>query len=145
MAFKRNIDRFPIPPNDANVYNVVCHFCIVGCGYHAISWPVDRQGGTRPNENIFGVDLAQHAERVIRLGRDAKIPDKDIVSVIASSVLMDAYPPSMHGKSFCGGRKPTDTPCSFRTWSAVSHPVPLLLLVCLLPRTRICFCSRKSL
>jgi arsenite oxidase large subunit len=59
MAFKRNIDRFPIPPNDANVYNVVCHFCIVGCGYHAISWPVDRQGGTQPNENIFGVDLAQ--------------------------------------------------------------------------------------
>jgi arsenite oxidase large subunit len=59
MAFKRNIDRFPIPPNDATVHNVVCHFCIVGCGYHAISWPVDRQGGTRPDENIFGVDLAQ--------------------------------------------------------------------------------------
>src|SRR5258708_4510391 len=59
MAYKRNIDRLPIPPKDARVQNVVCHFCIVGCGYHAISWPVNRQGGTSPGENIFGVDLAQ--------------------------------------------------------------------------------------
>ncbi len=58
MAYKRNIGRLPIPPKDATVQNVVCHFCIVGCGYHAISWPVNRQGGTRPEENIFGVDLA---------------------------------------------------------------------------------------
>jgi arsenite oxidase large subunit len=59
MAYKRNIDRLPIPPKDAKVQNVVCHHCIVGCGYHALSWPVDRQGGLRPNENIFGADLTQ--------------------------------------------------------------------------------------
>ena len=47
MAYKRNIDRLPIPPKDAKVHNVVCHYCIVGCGYHAISWHVDRQGGAR--------------------------------------------------------------------------------------------------
>jgi arsenite oxidase large subunit len=59
MAYKRNIDRLPIPPKDAKVQNVVCHHCIVGCGYQALSWPVDRQGGMRPNENIFGADLTQ--------------------------------------------------------------------------------------
>jgi len=59
MAFKRNIDRLPIPPRDAKVHNVTCHFCIVGCGYKAYSWPVGGQGGTAPNQNAFGVNLAQ--------------------------------------------------------------------------------------
>ena len=59
MAYKRNIDRLPIPPTDARVQNVVCHFCIVGCGYHAISWPVDRQGGPQPSQNLFGADLTR--------------------------------------------------------------------------------------
>ncbi len=44
MAFKRNIDRLPIPPKNARVQTVVCHYCIVGCGYKAISWPIDQQG-----------------------------------------------------------------------------------------------------
>ena len=59
MAFKRNIDRLPIIPADATVHNVICQFCIVGCGYHAYSWPVNKQGGTAPDQNIFGVDLSQ--------------------------------------------------------------------------------------
>ncbi len=59
MAYKRNIDRLPIPPKDAKVQNVVCHYCIVGCGYHALSWPVDRQGGMPEAENAFGADLTQ--------------------------------------------------------------------------------------
>ncbi len=59
MAYKRNIDRLPIPPKDAKVQNAVCQFCIVGCGYHALTWPVDRQGGMAPDENAFGVDLVQ--------------------------------------------------------------------------------------
>ena len=58
MAYKRNIDRLPIPPRDAKVHNVVCHYCIVGCGYKSYSWPANRQGGTAPGENAFGVDLA---------------------------------------------------------------------------------------
>ena len=62
MAFKRNIDRLPIIPADATVHNVVCQFCIVGCGYHAYSWPVNKQGGTAPDQNIFGVDLSQQQE-----------------------------------------------------------------------------------
>jgi arsenite oxidase large subunit len=59
MAFKRNIDRLPIVPANAKKQNVVCHYCIVGCGYHAYSWPVNQQGGTSPSENAFGADLTK--------------------------------------------------------------------------------------
>ncbi|RKQ73357.1 arsenate reductase (azurin) large subunit [Oceanibaculum indicum] len=59
MAYKRNIDRLPIVPADAKEHNVVCHYCIVGCGYKAYSWDVNRQGGTQPDRNKFGVDLSK--------------------------------------------------------------------------------------
>lgn len=59
MAYKREIDRLPIIPADADEHNVVCHYCIVGCGYKAYSWPLNRQGGTAPDQNKFGVDLSQ--------------------------------------------------------------------------------------
>ncbi len=59
MAYKRNIDRLPIPPKDAKVHNVTCPFCIVGCGYHAYTWDVNKQGGTAPDQNAFGADLSQ--------------------------------------------------------------------------------------
>src|SRR6266851_5167901 len=62
MTYKRNIDRLPIPPKDAKVQNVTCPFCIVGCGYKAISWDVNRQGGVKPNENLFGVDLSKQQD-----------------------------------------------------------------------------------
>jgi arsenite oxidase large subunit len=59
MAFKRQIDRLPIVPVDAKVHNVTCHFCIVGCGYHAYTWPVNKQGGTDPTQNVFKTDLSK--------------------------------------------------------------------------------------
>jgi arsenite oxidase large subunit len=59
MAYKRQTDRLPIIPADAKKHNVTCHYCIVGCGYHAYSWPVNKQGGTAPGQNAFGVDLSQ--------------------------------------------------------------------------------------
>ena len=64
MAYKRQVDRLPIIPAGAREQVVTCHFCIVGCGYHAYTWPVNKQGGTDPADNIFGVDLAeqQYAE-----------------------------------------------------------------------------------
>lgn len=62
MAFKRHIDRLPIIPADAKKQNVTCHFCIVGCGYHAYTWPANKQGGTAPDKNIFGVDLAEQQQ-----------------------------------------------------------------------------------
>ncbi len=59
MAYKRQIDRLPIVPADAKKHNVTCHYCIVGCGYHAYTWPVNKQGGTDAASNAFGVDLSK--------------------------------------------------------------------------------------
>lgn len=55
MAYKRQIDRLPIPPADAKVHNVTCHYCIVGCGYKAYTWPRNKQG--TPENNAFGINL----------------------------------------------------------------------------------------
>lgn len=57
MAYKRQIDRLPIPPADAKVHNVTCHYCIVGCGYKAYTWPRNKQGTA--TDNAFGIDLSQ--------------------------------------------------------------------------------------
>ena len=59
MAYKRELDRLPIPPADAKVQTVVCHYCIVGCGYKAYTWDVNRQGGMAPSENVFNEDLSK--------------------------------------------------------------------------------------
>jgi arsenite oxidase large subunit len=59
MAYKREIDRLPIIPPDAEERNVVCHFCIVGCGYKAYTWDINKQGGPAPDQNKFGVDLSE--------------------------------------------------------------------------------------
>ena len=58
-TYKRHTDRLPIIPADATRSSVVCHYCIVGCGYHAYSWPTNRQGGPEPERNAFGVDLSE--------------------------------------------------------------------------------------
>jgi arsenite oxidase large subunit len=95
MAYKRQIDRLPIVPKDAKEFNVTCHYCIVGCGYKAYTWPVNKQGGVAPDQNKFGVDLGkqQPAETaawyspamyniVQQNGEDVHIvikPDKDCV------------------------------------------------------------------
>ncbi len=95
MAYKRHIGQLPIIPANAKQQNVVCHYCIVGCGYHAYSWDVNTQGGTAPSDNKFGVDLSkqQEAETVAwyspsmynivkQDGRDVHLvikPDKDCV------------------------------------------------------------------
>ena len=95
MTYKRHIGQLPIIPKDAEQFNVVCHYCIVGCGYHAYTWPTNKQGGTAPSENKFGVDLSkqQSAETaawyapsmyniVKQNGQDVHIvikPDKDCV------------------------------------------------------------------
>jgi len=57
MAFKRHAGRLPVIPADARQHNVTCHYCIVGCGYTAYTWPLSRQGGPAPDENVFGADL----------------------------------------------------------------------------------------
>ncbi len=59
MTFKREIDRLPIVPADAKEHNVTCHFCIVGCGYKAYTWPINKQGGYAAAENKFKTDLGK--------------------------------------------------------------------------------------
>jgi arsenite oxidase large subunit len=62
MTYKRQIGTLPIVPADAKEHNVVCHYCIVGCGYKAYSWDARYEGGTAPGENKFGVDLSKQQE-----------------------------------------------------------------------------------
>ncbi|TYO89064.1 molybdopterin-dependent oxidoreductase [Oceanicella actignis] len=62
MAYKRQTDRLPIIPADAQEFNVVCRYCIVGCGYKAYTWPINKQGGPAPHENKFGVDLGRQQD-----------------------------------------------------------------------------------
>lgn len=59
MTHKRQIDRLPIIPADAREHNVTCHYCIVGCGYKAYTWPINKQGGYDTKSNKFGVDLSR--------------------------------------------------------------------------------------
>ena len=59
MAFKRQIDRLPIIPADAKEFNVTCHYCIVGCGYKAYTWAVNKQGGTAPDQVTTQIRAAQ--------------------------------------------------------------------------------------
>jgi len=59
MSYKRQIGRLPIVPADAKEHNVVCHYCIVGCGYKAYTWDARYEGGTAPDQNKFGVDLSK--------------------------------------------------------------------------------------
>ncbi len=57
MALFARRDRLPIPPKDAKVFNTVCQYCNVGCGYKVYVWPVGRDGGPRPSENALGIDF----------------------------------------------------------------------------------------
>ncbi|MEP3278584.1 MAG: arsenate reductase (azurin) large subunit [Stappiaceae bacterium] len=59
MAYKTQTDRLPIIPADAKKHNVTCHYCIVGCGYHAYTWPMNKQGGTEPSQNALGANLGE--------------------------------------------------------------------------------------
>jgi arsenite oxidase large subunit len=59
MALIPRRDQLPIPPKTAKVYNTVCQYCNVGCGYKVYVWPVGQQGGLKPNQNAFGLDLSQ--------------------------------------------------------------------------------------
>jgi arsenite oxidase large subunit len=51
------MSRVPLPPRDAERYDTVCQFCIVGCGYRVFRWPLARSGGPHPDDNAFGIDF----------------------------------------------------------------------------------------
>ena len=95
MSYKRQIGRLPIVPANAKEQNVVCHYCIVGCGYKAYTWDARYEGGTAPGDNKLGVDLSKQQDAdtaawyppsmyniVKQDGRDVHIvikPDKECV------------------------------------------------------------------
>ena len=62
MVYKRQLDRLPIVPSDARQFNVTCPYCIVGCGYKAFTWPMNKQGGLAPGTNAFGADLSKQQD-----------------------------------------------------------------------------------
>jgi arsenite oxidase large subunit len=62
MAFKTQIDRLPIIPANAQVNNATCHYCIVGCGYKAYTWPVNQQGTFTDNWTGENLSAQQPAE-----------------------------------------------------------------------------------
>ncbi len=88
-------DRLPLPPVDAQKSNLTCHFCIVGCGYHAYKWPANREGGRAPDQNALGLDFTRQLPPLAttltnamvnrvrdRDGRDYRVmivPDRDCV------------------------------------------------------------------
>lgn len=100
MALTLN-DRLPIPHKNAEVKNVTCEFCIVGCGYKAYKWPLGTEGTYK--NNALGLDLSQQqptygdwcSERMFNTitDRDGKkynlmvIPDKEcMVNIGQNSV-----------------------------------------------------------
>ena len=46
-----------LPPKNAKKTNLVCHFCIVGCGYQVYKWPTNESGGKSPESNALGLDF----------------------------------------------------------------------------------------
>ncbi len=54
-------DRITLPPVGAQKTNMICHFCIVGCGYHVYSWAEGAEGGRAPNQNALGTDFQKQA------------------------------------------------------------------------------------
>ena len=87
MTFKRNVDRLPIIPKDATVHNVTCNFCIVGCGYKAYSWNINREGGT-----------VSHPSRKERTGRS------DVRSSPRPATRGEVEARSAEGEGTCGRR-----------------------------------------
>ncbi|ARU48193.1 hypothetical protein [Sulfurospirillum diekertiae] len=100
MALTLN-DRLPIPHKNAEVKNVTCEFCIVGCGYKSYKWPLGTEGTYK--ENALSLDLSQQqptygdwcSERMYNTvqDRDGKkynlmvIPDKEcMVNIGQNSV-----------------------------------------------------------
>ncbi len=54
-------DRITLPPTNAKKTNMVCHFCIVGCGYHVYKWPAGKEGGRKAGQNALGIDFTKAA------------------------------------------------------------------------------------
>lgn len=55
----KHIDRITLPPKHAESTNMICHFCIVGCGYKVYKWPELEEGGRAADKNALGLDFTK--------------------------------------------------------------------------------------
>lgn len=72
------MDRVPLPPPDAQRFDTVCQFCIVGCGYKVFKWPVGRDGEAEPDRNALRLDFTRGLP-----------PGSDWISPLMHSVVTD--------------------------------------------------------
>ncbi len=104
----------PLPPPDAQRFDTVCQFCIVGCGYKVFKWPVGRDGGPPSERNALHADYtrplppladwiapAMHTVIADRDGRRFNVvilPDKDcVVNEGLASVRGGGQAPTLFG------------------------------------------------
>jgi arsenite oxidase large subunit len=52
-------DRLPLQPKNSKKTNILCYFCIVGCGYTVYQWPTNQEGGQPAAENALGIDFTK--------------------------------------------------------------------------------------
>lgn len=45
-------------------------------------------------------DFVGHVSRFLKLGETHKVPSQAFMKFITSAIMLDAYPPQMHGKIF---------------------------------------------
>lgn len=72
--------RIILPPANAGKTNMVCHFCIVGCGYHVYRWPEGQEGARTPDHNALGLDFREQLPplaAVLTNAMETVITDKD--------------------------------------------------------------------
>lgn len=75
---------------------------------HSVLEPFDHIARTRQG-NPVGEDYVNHVTNFISLGNDHFVSWNNLTSFLASSILMDAYPPRMHSKSARSGTLSTLT------------------------------------
>jgi arsenite oxidase large subunit len=73
-------DRIVLPPVNAQKTNMICHFCIVGCGYHVYKWPEAQEGGKAPHQNAMGLDFRKQLppfSTIVSTTQQNVVTDKD--------------------------------------------------------------------
>ena len=88
-------DRIPLPPSDAETFQICCDYCVVACGYKVYRWPVGTEGGPKAAENALGADfptkplagrwVSPNQHNVVSVGGKPHnvivVPDADIQAV----------------------------------------------------------------
>lgn len=85
----------------------------------SINQPFDFISTTRRGNEILP-DFVGHVSRFLKLGEIHKVPRQALMKFIASTIMLDAYPPRMHGKTFHNKGNQELTPNSLQSGIALS-------------------------